>query len=1655
MSTTDEDSYYDDDRTASEQPPPSLTHSATPDVQDFPPPRQASDEETSQEDAENDNTLDVSELLAYIDELEEGLPDDGTHFGHPVPPTIHMCRLWTRGPSLVAVMAVSERCISLQLIQEVQDGPNKLGTPVEVLVMKGSDQISCASLMALELPWLSAPDRLLIEDEHPEEEDIHGTSLMVGGVVPIAPSPRLAVVLGTEQSRVLSVEFTVKPKALQLIRRNTYNSQDVVTFYEPLPFGMLSNYQRSHRHGEPGPNGEKPRRIVPFEPREGVCSMVPYTVFGGRRPATYLWIAYGDGTAVRVHHAAMFASVVQKHNETQPNPESLEDLLAPIVRWEARLPPLEATNFTLIPIPKYHPSPLAPFPAWKKPEFDDHPMPDFDDDGNPTQFENYEAVVYCSGAMADSFPTIAFYTSEDQIEGRRPDPLEEEEEEAKSKGVISSVIGGLFGMIVGSAPVAEQEEKVQEPVVAKTSVAAQWDADVPLPSLNFDPLKLYAGSEFHDPPRRVTQCTVEPEGDLAAMTDTLGRVSLIDLNTKQIIRMWKGLRDTTCSWLEIPRKTPVKPGQKRKVLYLVIHSRQRKVVEVWRTRHGPKVLSMQVHREAQVVTVRELSPLGYLSSCYLAHSPGVYSKMNHLERIIVEEDESAGTITADRNRQPQPNLTLAPTEAAARLNRLKQLLSDTNIGCQSVDVFKALERITSLEDMASALDTLAAAPSLERKMGVDGSTFQKLAISCCKQRLDEAFAAAGEEAFSNPHVQLLAFKIAYYNQVAKAYDVLHKHETQHEVEEPPAGASSPTQWGIEAVGWTHVYETVNKTNIDSGLPGETKDPMKFYEFTSALQQPKKHMEEDYVVENGGYTIYFSDSTRTRREILVRIFKPLLGDVFSFSAVSQIFDALGTKNDDEYVMKCFGEWFSTLSVKEVVKKTVFSEESPVRRWLEDRITEQLNENPDVGEFIMESIYQYCRKSEELVRAFWLAALCHEAMNEVGAELEEKTYGKISQATLVYRWNLLLRQLRVCLLVSLRLHGIQLGAEPISVHGVDKANDFSPYQWLAHDELSMSNAHDEILSLERACRMSNRSFDASSEFADDPHHVKTLQKSCLTSALSDEERAEYLVDVDDDERLGALLLYLPHFNRGDILVAHRALLLAGKWGRKPQQLDILRDAMVALRKIDVNEHQVIASAVRLEIWQSRVRPMYRALLFGVADVQEVSPEAVVPLFQDVAWVKQFSDITSSILYMLNKFEWEDQSSINKPEHYINDVEDHVWPVPMECPILDKLIARNKMIKETAYEAHQMLMTALKVTQDFRKLSRCIPSFYELFTPPALFQEAVPLADAEENQQALMQDAVVAYARNYNGPSLEALQLGELEVLSDLFEFEMDNIRTLFLLAMYEYGKDRLVDDIITRNAPAINVEYFCAGGVELLCRRLDHALHVEPSEDIRSIMGTLDPNLCEWIRDKADTAGSLVDNPDLSVPPGNTHLFALRLLSLGASADIGKKERIEIHSLIVLSGQIIKGMEGLHPEPVMGLSSPLLQPKEGLSFEVMPPTMPNYSRDDDEKVAYFGDEMDSDVEPPEEHTSLHDDDDSLEPPPAANEPEVETAGETPEEADQPEDDDIADVGGVDTLESFESPDFNANSSSDEHSDDLQIFDESTDSYGYDKRDYYDYQ
>jgi hypothetical protein len=242
----------------------------------------------------------------------------------------------------------------------------------------------------------------------------------------------------------------------------------------------------------------------------------------------------------------------------------------------------------------------------------------------------------------------------------------------------------------------------------------------------------------------------------------MGRVLLIDLSTKQVIRLWKGYREATCHWIQgycaeqeegNPSSTTAKsaePSWKRKsAKYLVVHSRLRRVVEVWRIRHGSRVTSIPVGRDAQIIPCTLGLYPNHLASCFILHrsAPGSSSgggggtgscmQANQLEKIHLDAQQRLLHQQQQIQQQQETEFIMpikggsggggrgmlsqqGSTNHSLRLQHLRQILSTTNFEYSKDDVHQALLQIKALGDLATCLDLIATASVLEERLGVQG-----------------------------------------------------------------------------------------------------------------------------------------------------------------------------------------------------------------------------------------------------------------------------------------------------------------------------------------------------------------------------------------------------------------------------------------------------------------------------------------------------------------------------------------------------------------------------------------------------------------------------------------------------------------------------------------------------------------------------------------------------------------------------------------------------------------------------------------------------------------------------------------------------------------------------------------------------------------------
>ncbi|XP_022976490.1 rab3 GTPase-activating protein non-catalytic subunit [Cucurbita maxima] len=106
-----------------------------------------------------------------------------------------------------------------------------------------------------------------------------------------------------------------------------------------------------------------------------------------------------------------------------------------------------------------------------------------------------------------------------------------------------------------------------------------------------------------DHPRKGEKLTLSPSGTLAAVTDSLGRILLLDTQALVVVRLWKGYRDANCLFMEmlINRDTAssssnsieYEPAKNDYCLCLAIHAPRKGIVEIWQMRTGGRLRTIR------------------------------------------------------------------------------------------------------------------------------------------------------------------------------------------------------------------------------------------------------------------------------------------------------------------------------------------------------------------------------------------------------------------------------------------------------------------------------------------------------------------------------------------------------------------------------------------------------------------------------------------------------------------------------------------------------------------------------------------------------------------------------------------------------------------------------------------------------------------------------------------------------------------------------------------------------------------------------------------------------------------------------------------------------------------------------------------------------
>jgi hypothetical protein len=914
--------------------------------------------------------------------------------------------------------------------------------------------------------------------------------------------------------------------------------------------------------------------------------------------------------------------------------------------------------------------------------------------------------------------------------------------------------------------------------------------------------------------------------------------------------------------------------------------------------------------------------------------------------------------------------------------------------------------------------------------------FHSSVVQQCRESLDEAIELEAEQQLSlsqSDHgIDMLRLQLQRHTQIMEAFACIQKFETDERFgvnqvnikekgnndydededddnlmlftdaddnnDENGSGGQPRTPWAVEALSWIDRYEDISNQKLTSTvLPSanvEVDTPLRFSAFYKVCCMDQALIQQ---ITNGlglreeRLHLSLIDSTRDRVATLTHIFRPLLKDVFVSKAVNSIFNHLGLGGDSELERRqhYFGEWFMSLDARQALKSSLYEMWCPILRWLQELISTAYDvQGTGAGTgtgsqatkrrvLPLERLYAFCQEASDLPRAFLLAVVCREAVAIASKQKEAKTYGAVSSKDAVAPWDSLLRKLRVCLIFTLRLYSENLGPIPVSIQTIEeeKGNDvFSVFQWIARDELTYAHKQGDISSFEQGFSTILTTFDPSLPEGDVMTNVKLIVQT--NNQARNENECDLGTVLKTREPPWPLLCYFSQFNRPTELAAHRALLLADKWGREPASLHLLKDSVSALRSLKVmvvtggghgsNKARTtsttsiynnnIAMAVRVEVWQSRIRPVYRALLFGFDDVPELPEEDFLPLIMKEDWLRSLSRIASEVVSLIRQtptIVLDNQKKKNatkamilktksaRSKSYVDMEEDddenedeeaatqHLmpWPsAPNEDTMLSALIQRTRLIQPEALEIHRGIICAVQLAESLNSLALCAPSLGDVFSRHSLFTNLPQRPVCTSEQVVFLQGAVLRKAREAKGTEINRVDLEDVESLGKAWGFSASKIRCDFILAVYRCGKDYMVGDLALSDLSATSTEADRTSFVEecttIAAFRINSALTMlKKVKQFRGIMSMLDADTCRWVKEQAEVEWSKVQsaagggggsfNANTSMPSlSATHELVLRMLRMASSLSRNDGSQMlseQAHSLSVLSGTLLKAVQ----------------------------------------------------------------------------------------------------------------------------------------------------
>ncbi|KAI9912701.1 hypothetical protein PsorP6_005358 [Peronosclerospora sorghi] len=682
------------------------------------------------------------------------------------------------------------------------------------------------------------------------------------------------------------------------------------------------------------------------------------------------------------------------------------------------------------------------------------------------------------------------------------------------------------------------------------------------------PAPLSTSRSFHEDERRRCRVLVlSPTGRLAAVSDTLGRIMLIDTSRMIICRMWKGYRNAQCGWMQ-----GIEGVRRPLGLYLVIYSAQRGIVEIWRARYGPRVSSLAVGNNAKLFTT--FDPMTRVTKCSVLFY--VNETVSELIELKPELPNSAVLIKYfTQNKLQEENFILhqiigdlqafVKKKCADKSRTLEQDILDSLLvdmgGLSSSTTIQVLLDVLLNVDMA-LLETSFLLKALE-KLQLELEREKRSLMSKAHIKTSEIISGSGAlDQQSSPCSRVFPW-LELFRRVGLARDDESCTRMQRAIE----SASQLTAWEF--------LELFSMPFSDPDLP-RRRDILSLFEIAETKEE---FLRDAFRVLN--IPIIRKALTSSQRDCLIAlILAPVLSSVFAVQELQQLHASLFLT--DESLTSLFIEWYFSLPLGTVLTLPPPSMSSSLQRWLEpyfvitdveaailqgeDRAetsymsTETyIRRLPDCLSSVVE-IFESCWKTPELFHAFIICEHCAWGEKQSAKRAEEDTFGKYSSDGSGTRWVILQDCIAKTVHLSLRLGKVGR----LSVNAVEHVDDVM--QCLAVMQLNDGHEPGED---DAAVRLPQDSFEVSGDDHGRDEWVVTLENCRKAAQMKD---------------WAAVLRSFPQFSNKDALCCFRVGSLCAVWNAERSDMRQLQDALLEL---DLVQSCQIKAAMAAYIWERYIR------------------------------------------------------------------------------------------------------------------------------------------------------------------------------------------------------------------------------------------------------------------------------------------------------------------------------------------------------------------------------------------------------------------------------------------------------------------------------------